>query len=101
MAPDYVAIGPVFGTQSKLNASPVVGVDELAERVKMVREIAPGLPIVAIGGVTRETAAQVGALVDAVAVIGALLPPDSGSWFFLAARDRARALSEAIASGGA
>jgi thiamine-phosphate pyrophosphorylase len=98
-APDYVAIGPVFGTQSKHDASPVVGLDELAERVKIVRERAPGLPIVAIGGVTRRTAAQVGALCDAVAVIGALIPPDTGSWFFLAARDRARALSEAILGG--
>lgn len=97
--PDYIAIGPIFGTQSKADASPVVGLEELAARVKIVRERAPGLPIVAIGGITRRTAAQVGALVDAVAVIGALLPPDAGSWFFLAARDRARALSEAIVGG--
>lgn len=97
--PDYIAIGPVFGTQSKPDASPVVGLEELAARAKIVRERAPGLPIVAIGGITRKTAAQVGAHVDAVAVIGALLPPDTGSWFFLAARDRARALSEAIVGG--
>ncbi len=97
--PDYIAIGPVFGTQSKSDASPVVGIEELSERVKLVRERAPGLPIVAIGGVTKRTAAQVGALCDAVAVIGALIPPDTGSWFFLAARDRARAFSEAILGG--
>lgn len=97
--PDYIAIGPIFGTQSKSDASPVVGIEELEARVQIIRERAPGLPIVAIGGVTRRTAAQVGALVDAVAVIGALLPPDTGSWFFLAARDRARALSEAIVGG--
>lgn len=97
--PDYVAIGPVFGTQSKQNPSPVVGLEELAARARVVRERAPGLPIVAIGGVTRRTVAQVGAVCDAVAVIGALIPPDTGSWFFLAARDRARALSEAIIGG--
>lgn len=99
--PDYVAIGPVFGTQSKQNPSPVVGLDELTARARLVRERAPGLPIVAIGGVTKRTIAQVGAVCDAVAVIGALIPPDTGSWFFLAARDRARALSEAILGGDA
>jgi thiamine-phosphate pyrophosphorylase len=98
--PDYIAVGPVFGTQSKENASPVVGLVALRARVALVRERAPGTPVIAIGGITRRTAAQVGAVCDAVAVIGALLPPDTGPWFFLAARDRARALSEAILGGG-
>lgn len=98
--PDYIAIGPVFATRSKTNPSPVVGLDELRESVALVRERAPGLPVVAIGGITRRTAAEVGAVCDAVAVIGALIPPDTGPWFFLAARDRARALSEAIIGGG-
>ncbi len=98
--PDYLAIGPVFGTQSKKDASPVVGPVELAARVKLVRERAPGLPVVAIGGVTLETAAQIGALCDAVAVIGALVPPGDGAALYDAVRDRARAFSAAI-SGGA
>jgi thiamine-phosphate pyrophosphorylase len=99
--PDYVAIGPVFGTQSKLDAAPLVGIDELRARVALVREQSPGLTVVAIGGVSRRTAAVVGALCDAVAVIGALIPPTTGSWFFHEVRDRARALCEAIAGGGA
>lgn len=99
--PDYVAIGPIFATASKQNPSPVVGIDELADRVALVRRRAPGIPVVAIGGITRKTAAQVGAVCDAVAVIGALVPPDTGPWFFLAVRDRARILSEAILGGGA
>jgi len=98
--PDYVAIGPVFATRSKTDPSPVVGLAELRARVAIVREQAPGLPVVAIGGITRRTAAEVGAVCDAVAVIGALIPPDTGPWFFRAARDRARALSEAIVGGG-
>lgn len=97
--PDYVAIGPIFSTTSKQNPSPVVGLDELRARVAIVRERAPGLPVVAIGGVTRRNAAQVGAVCDAVAVIGALIPPDTGPWFFLAVRDRVRALTEAIVGG--
>lgn len=97
--PDYVAIGPVFSTSSKADASPTVGLEELRARVAMVRERAPGLPVVAIGGLSRRTVAEVGAVCDAVAVIGALLPPDTGPWFFRAVRDRARALSDAIAGG--
>lgn len=97
--PDYIAIGPIFDTKSKSNPSPVVGLEELRARVAIVRERAPGLPVVAIGGITKRTVAQVGAVCDAVAVIGALVPPDTGPWFFLAARDRARTLSDAILGG--
>lgn len=95
--PDYVAIGPIFATSSKQNPSPVVGLAELRERVAVVRARAPRLPVVAIGGITRRNAAEVGAVCDAVAVIGALVPPDAGPWFFRAVRDRAHALSDAIA----
>lgn len=99
--PDYIAVGPIFTTASKQNASPVVGLDELRARVAIVRERAPGTPVVAIGGISRRTAPQVGAVCDAVAVISSIVPPDTGPWFFLAVRDRVRALSEAIAGGGA
>jgi thiamine-phosphate pyrophosphorylase len=97
--PDYVAIGPVFETQSKANPSPVVGLGELRRRVAIVRERAPGLPIVAIGGISRRTAAEIGAVCDAVAVIGALVPTEGGPWLFRAVRDRARALSDSILGG--
>ena len=65
---DYLALGPIFGTASKLNPDPVVGVAEL-------RRLRPltSRPLVAIGGITRENAASVlesGA--DSVAVIGDL-----------------------------
>ena len=67
---DYIAVGPVFATSSKENPDPLVGL----EGVRRVREAAPAVPLVAIGGVTAENAAavlQAGA--DSVAVIGALL----------------------------
>ena len=59
------------------------------------------VPIVAIGGITLERAAEIGAIVDAVAVIGALLPPASHAIADLqreldAVRDRARALHAAV-----
>ena len=67
---DYVAIGPVFPTASKQNPDPVVGLDEL----RKCRARA-GRPLVALGGITRETAPAVFAAgADSVAVIGDLLP---------------------------
>ncbi|MEZ4301480.1 MAG: thiamine phosphate synthase [Polyangiaceae bacterium] len=97
--PDYIAIGPIFATSSKSNASPVIGLDELEQRVATIRRVAPRMPIVGIGGITRRTAAHVGLVCDAVAVIGALVPPDTGAWFFRSVRERARTLTEAIAGG--
>lgn len=67
---DYVALGPVFGTASKQDPDPVVGVEE-------VRRCRPLLekPLVAIGGITLENAAGVlRAGADSLAIIGALLP---------------------------
>mgnify|MGYP002381226852 CR=1 FL=1 len=67
---DYVAFGPVFGTASKRNPDPTVGLDLL----RAVRRLT-AKPLVAIGGITRETAASVfEAGADSVAVIGDLYP---------------------------
>jgi thiamine-phosphate pyrophosphorylase len=67
---DYVAIGPVFDTSSKENPDPVVGL----EGVRRVREAIGSMPLVAIGGITAETApAVLKAGADSVAVIGALV----------------------------
>ena len=66
---DYVAIGPIFATRSKERPDPVVGLELLLEARKLTRR-----PLVAIGGITLETAGavmQAGA--DSVAVIGDLL----------------------------
>jgi thiamine-phosphate pyrophosphorylase len=71
--PVYVAFGPVFETSSKANPDPVVGVAGV--RAAHVRAAAAGVPLVAIGGITRERARDLVGLVDAVAVIGDLLPP--------------------------
>ena len=68
---DYIAIGPVFATSTKQNASPVVGL----EGVRRARALTPK-PIVAIGGITRENARSViDAGADSVAVIGGLFSP--------------------------
>jgi len=68
---DYIAIGPVFGTTSKENPDPTVGLDT----VRAVRDaVGTTIPLVAIGGITRANArAVLDAGADAIAVIGCLL----------------------------
>ena len=51
---DYVGVGPVFATRSKLDAGPAGGLD----LIRAIAEKIP-LPIIAIGGVDEENAAQV------------------------------------------
>lgn len=66
---DYIAIGPIFSTTSKANPDPVVGTD-------LIRELRPltTKPIVAIGGIRLERAAEViQAGADSVAVISDIL----------------------------
>src|SRR5260370_35704225 len=67
---DYIAIGPIFKTASKENPDPIVGV----ERLRSLRAITKK-PLVAIGGITRETASSVfEAGADSVAIVGDLFP---------------------------
>lgn len=74
MPVDYVAIGPVFSTSSKVRPDPFVGL----EGVRRVREAVGSVPLVAIGGITAENArAVLEAGADSVAVIGALLAPSA------------------------
>lgn len=68
-AADYVAIGPAFATTSKENADPIVSHEELREIRRRVKK-----PLVAIGGITKQNAAELFALgIDSVAVIKDLL----------------------------
>lgn len=69
---DYLALGPIFGTSSKENLDPVVGIEELRRLRALTAR-----PLVAIGGITRENARSVIASgADSVAVIGDLFPQD-------------------------
>ncbi|MGA3039785.1 MAG: thiamine phosphate synthase [Bryobacteraceae bacterium] len=69
---DYVAFGPVFPTVSKRNPDPVTGIEALKECRALVEK-----PLVAIGGITRETAPAIWAAgADSVAAIGDLLPAE-------------------------
>lgn len=65
---DYLGLGPIFGTTTKTDADPVVGVETLA----MLRR-QTALPVVAIGGITERNLPLIrNAGADAFAVISAL-----------------------------
>jgi thiamine-phosphate pyrophosphorylase len=67
---DYVALGPIFATASKLNPDQAVGIEELRRCRALIEK-----PLVAIGGITLENTLQVWqAGADSVAVIAGLLP---------------------------
>jgi thiamine-phosphate pyrophosphorylase len=66
---DYIAVGPIFSTSTKEKPDAVVGTSFIREARKLTQK-----PIVAIGGITRERAAEVyEAGVDSIAVIRDLL----------------------------
>ena len=67
---DYIAIGPVFRTNTKENPDAVVGLDGL----RSVREAVGEIPLVAIGGINIENMISVfGAGACSVAMIGAII----------------------------
>ncbi len=67
---DYLAFGPIFATSHKDKPDPVAGLELLSEARTQTTK-----PLVAIGGITRETAGAVlDAGADSLALIGDLLP---------------------------
>jgi len=70
MPVDYLAFGPIFGTSTKENPDPVVGLKALAS----VRTAVGSLPLVAIGGITSVNGVEaLNAGADALAVISELV----------------------------
>jgi thiamine-phosphate pyrophosphorylase len=86
---DYIAVGPIFPTGTKENPDPVVGIDFLRRVRPMTRK-----PLVAIGGITLESAAAIfRAGADSVALARDLLAaPDPGARAqqYLAVAEQAR-----------
>jgi thiamine-phosphate pyrophosphorylase len=65
---DYIAVGPVFATGTKVDAEPVIGLDGVRRARALTKK-----PIVAIGGITRANARSViDAGADSVALISGL-----------------------------
>ena len=67
---DYLGVGPIFAQSTKLDATPPLGLDGLAE----IRRAGPGKPILAIGGVSAANAnAMRSAGADGIAVVSAIM----------------------------
>ncbi|HXX45258.1 MAG TPA: thiamine phosphate synthase [Candidatus Acidoferrales bacterium] len=90
---DYIAVGPIFPTGTKENPDPVIGVEFVRRARQLTRK-----PLVAIGGITVERAAEVyRAGADSLAVISDLLAaPDSAS----RAREYLKIAADVRASAG-
>jgi thiamine-phosphate pyrophosphorylase len=66
---DYIAVGPIFATQTKEKPDPIVGLDFICKARLLTSK-----PLVAIGGITLERAAEVySAGADSLAVAGDLI----------------------------
>lgn len=77
---DYLAIGPVYATGSKLRPDPTVGLNGVAEARELTDK-----PLVAIGGITLGSAADVLASgADCVATISGLSVENIDHWQCLA-----------------
>ncbi len=76
---DYLAIGPVFGTATKRDPDPVVGLLGVREARSLT-----GKPLVGIGGITTENAAAVFAAgADSVSMIASISPATVLPWLAL------------------
>jgi thiamine-phosphate pyrophosphorylase len=70
---DYISCGPIFGTTTKKNPDPVVGLSALAELRPLLK-----LPLGAIGGIRGDNIRQVASAgYDIAAVIGAIMSPSA------------------------
>jgi thiamine-phosphate diphosphorylase len=66
----YLGVGAIYGSATKLDAGDAVGPERIAE----IRNAFPHIPIVAIGGITRENLGAVArAGADAAAVVSAVV----------------------------
>lgn len=95
---DYLAIGPVFGTQNKTNPNPTLGISRLRDIAHYSRGLGFSGPLVAIGGIDLETAPKIAEIVDMAAIIGGLLPQSSGPSALREVRERAKALHDSMIS---
>jgi thiamine-phosphate pyrophosphorylase len=85
---DYLGISPIYATPTKTDTAPALGLEGLRKIRKAVR-----LPLVGIGGLNRDNAAEVvrnGA--DGVAVVSAIVAADDPE---AAARELKQVIKEA------
>jgi thiamine-phosphate pyrophosphorylase len=88
---DYAGVGPIFPTGTKADATPALGLEELARLRRLLT-----VPIVAIGGITvANAAAVIAAGADGVSVVSAICSADNCE---VAASTLVRAVREGRAS---
>ena len=86
---DYIAVSPVYSTASKADAGAGHGLSLVSE----IRKAFPAMPLVGIGGLNRDNAAEaVAAGLDSVAVISAVV---SAADIKSAAEELSKIISEA------
>ncbi len=72
---EYLSLGPVFSTGSKLRPDPVVGIEAFRKNRSLTAK-----PLVAIGGITLANARDMlDAKADSLAVISGILPPEANA----------------------
>jgi thiamine-phosphate pyrophosphorylase len=86
---DYLGVGPVFATATKMDAAPPLGLAALA-RIRAISHH----PIVAIGGIALENARQaIDSGADGVAIVSAICAADDPE---RAARELRQAIDAAL-----
>ncbi len=65
---DYIGVGPVFATSTKLDADPAIGIAGLRNIKKAV-----SIPVVAIGGINAKNAGEISKITDGIAVVSAIM----------------------------
>lgn len=75
---DYIGCGPYRYTTTKKNLSPLLGLEGYADIVRRMKAEGIRLPIVAIGGITKEDIPALTAVgVDGIALSGSILRADN------------------------
>ena len=77
LKPDYVALGPIFATRSKLHPDPVLGMPALLDAAEQARSA--GVPLVAIGGLELGIGEALGRAGVMAAVISDLFAEGDGA----------------------
>jgi len=65
---DYLGVGPIFPTMSKMDTDPAIGLSGLKKIKESVK-----IPVIAIGGISMANASEVMDIADGIAVISAVL----------------------------
>ena len=75
---DYIGCGPFRFTTTKSNLSPILGIDGYSEILRQMRETGISIPLVAIGGITKDDIPELfEAGVSGVALSSAILNADN------------------------